>query len=95
MSIEVQHDEPGHKFYSVIDGQEAHVTYRLAGEGGGAVYDFQHTFVPEALRGRHIAEELVRHALDETLRRGARFIPTCPYVKRFVDSHPEYQRGLA
>jgi len=89
---DIQHDEQGHKFYTVIDGHEAHVTYSKAGD---QTFDFQHTYVPEELRGRHVAEDLVRHALDETLRRGYQFIPTCPFVRRFVERHPEYRKGIA
>jgi hypothetical protein len=92
MALDVQHDEAGHKFYSVIDGHEAHVLYRPAGDH---TWDFQHTYVPDELRGHHVADELVRHALDETLRRGYTFIPTCPFVKKFVEKHPEYRKGLA
>jgi predicted GNAT family acetyltransferase len=92
MALAIEHDEQGHKFYTVVDGQEAHVTYRPAGE---RTYDFQHTYVPPELRGRHIADDLVRHALDETLARGFQFIPTCPFVRRFVERHGEYGRGVA
>jgi molybdenum cofactor cytidylyltransferase len=92
MALDVQHDEKGHRFFAVIDGQEAEVTYRPVGK---RTYDFQHTFVPPELRGRHVAEEVVRHALDETLGKGFLFIPTCPFVEKFVEKHPEYRKGLA
>ena len=90
--LDIQHDEKGHKFYAVIDGREAHVLYEPA---GNHVRDFQHTFVPEALRGKHVAEEIIRFALDDTLRKGDRFIPTCPFVCGFVERHPEYRKGVA
>jgi molybdenum cofactor cytidylyltransferase len=92
MALDVQHDEKDHRFYAVIDGHEAEVTYRPVGD---RTYDFQHTFVPPELRGRHVAGDLVRHALDETLRRGFLFTPTCPFVESFVEKHPEYRKGLA
>jgi predicted GNAT family acetyltransferase len=92
MTLDVQHDEKSRKFYAVVDGHEAHLTYTAAGDH---IRDFQHTYVPPELRGRHIGDALVRHALDETLRRGDRFIPTCPFVRAFVERHPEYQKGVA
>jgi len=92
MALDVLHDEKAHKFYTVIDGHEAHVTYHVVGD---RTYDLQHTFVPPELRGRHIAGDLVRHALDETLRLGFKFIPTCPFIKSFVEKNPEYQKGMA
>ena len=89
--LDIQHDEKVHKFFALIDGQEAHVTYALAGDH---VRDFQHTFVPEELRGKRIADQIVRFALDDTLREGYRFIPTCPFVHGFVERHPEYRKGV-
>jgi predicted GNAT family acetyltransferase len=92
MALDIQHDETAHKFYAVVDGREAHFDYSPVGD---RTFDFQHTFVPEELRGHHVADELVRQALDDTLRRGYRFIPTCPFVQGFVKRHPEYAKGLA
>ena len=91
MALDVQHDEKAHKFYAVIDGHEAHVTYHPVGDH---TYDLQHTFVPPELRGRRVADDLVRQVLDETLRRGFQFIPTCPFIKRFLERNPEYQKGV-
>jgi predicted GNAT family acetyltransferase len=67
----------------------------LAYGESGKTRDFRHTYVPDDLRGRGIAERLVRHALDDTMRDGYKFTPSCPYVERFVEKHPEYKAGLA
>lgn len=94
MNLDIQHEE-GKRFYANVaeeSGEVAEITYTEAGDG---TRDFRHTFVPENLRGRGIAEQLVRHALDDTRRRGYRYIATCPYVERFVQKHPEYQESLA
>jgi predicted GNAT family acetyltransferase len=48
-----------------------------------------HTEVLPAYRGQGIAEELVRFALDDARRRGLRVIATCPYVRSYVQRHPE------
>lgn len=47
------------------------------------------TFVQPALRGRGLAETLVRAALDFARAERLRVIPTCSYVAAFVDRHPE------
>jgi predicted GNAT family acetyltransferase len=47
------------------------------------------TFVPPALRGRGLAETLVRAALDFARAERLRVIPACSYVAAFVDRHPE------
>jgi phosphoenolpyruvate-protein phosphotransferase len=51
-----------------------------------------HTFVPEALRGRGIAAALTQAALDDARQRGLTVIPHCSYVAGFVQRHPEFAR---
>jgi predicted GNAT family acetyltransferase len=53
--------------------------------------DLVHTEVPTALRGRGVATRLVRAVLDKARAEGASIIPTCPFVKAFVEKHPEYR----
>lgn len=56
---------------------------------------FTHTLVPPELRGRGVAEKLVRAALAEARARGCRVVPQCSYVARFIERHAEYQDLLA
>jgi len=51
---------------------------------------FPHTYVDPAWRGRGLAEELVRYALDDVRASGLRIVPACWYVAQFVGAHPEY-----
>lgn len=90
MDPKIQHEE-GKRYYIQFEGKQAELVY---GENG-RTRDFRHTFVPEELRGRKVAERLVRHALDDTTKNGYGFTASCPYVKRFVEKHPEYRKGLA
>jgi predicted GNAT family acetyltransferase len=57
--------------------------------------DYRHTFVPPALRGQGIAGKLTQFALDYAAARHLRVIPSCAFVARFMDTHPQYQRLLA
>jgi uncharacterized protein len=57
--------------------------------------DYRHTFVPPALRGHGIAGKLAQFALDYAATQHLRVIPTCSFVARFMDTHPQYQRLLA
>ncbi|MES2697869.1 MAG: GNAT family N-acetyltransferase, partial [Verrucomicrobiota bacterium] len=50
-----------------------------------------HTFVPPELRGKGIAEKLVRAALDYARAEKLRVIPACSYVAMFIERHPEYK----
>lgn len=91
MDVKVQQNEKERKFYASVDGHEAVIEYSKMGD----VYNLAHTYVPEELRGKGIADKLVRGTLDEIKRQGARFLPTCPFVQSFVKKHPEYQEGIA
>ncbi|HKO55012.1 MAG TPA: N-acetyltransferase [Thermoanaerobaculia bacterium] len=42
-----------------------------------------------------MADELVRHALEDVLARGAKVIPSCWFVRAYIDRHPRYQATLA
>jgi hypothetical protein len=48
-----------------------------------------HTEVSPANAGRGIGSELARFALDDARRRGLRVIASCPYVRAYVERHPE------
>jgi predicted GNAT family acetyltransferase len=89
MSLEVHNDETARKFYVTVDGQEAVIEYVKTGD----VYDLQHTFVPEEMRGEGVAEQLVQGALDQIRSQRAKFRPTCPYIQSFLKRHPQYQAG--
>jgi predicted GNAT family acetyltransferase len=92
MDFEVKHDERESKYYAVIDGLEAVCEYGAAGDGR---LNFFHTYVPPELRGRGVADELVRHALDDVLARGLKVIPSCWFVRVYIDRHDEYKAALA
>ena len=54
-----------------------------------------HTEVPEQLSGRGIAGRLASFALDDARARGLRVVPSCPYVRAYIDRHPEYADLIA
>jgi len=56
---------------------------------------FTHTLVPPELRGRGIAEQLVRAGLDDARAAGRKVVPACSYVAVFIRRHREYQDLLA
>jgi predicted GNAT family acetyltransferase len=87
-TLAIRHDAAARRFEAVVEGHESHLSYADAGDG---VLDFQHTFVPEELRGRGIASRLVAHALDHARSQGLKVIPTCPFVRNFMRRHPEYR----
>ena len=89
MDLNIQH-QPGKRYFAAVEGGEAEAAYAEAADG---TRSFNHTFVPDQMRGKGVAEQLVRHALDDTIRSGHGFKAVCPYVKQFVQKHPEYQEA--
>jgi predicted GNAT family acetyltransferase len=74
------------RFEILTDQGAAVLTYRSRGDE----LDLVHTEVPSALEGRGYAAALATAALDHARREGIRIIPTCPYVKAFLQRHQEY-----
>ena len=54
-----------------------------------------HTVVPEPLRGRGIATQLVVAALASVRERGLKVIPQCAVFEAYMRKHPETQDLLA
>ena len=86
-SITVTHQAAAHRYETVVDGHLSVCEYELA-EGRMI---FTHTVVPPELRGRGIAEKLVRAALADARAAGRRVVPQCSYVTKFIERNPEYQ----
>jgi predicted GNAT family acetyltransferase len=83
---EVDHDEAGRRFTLTVDGHLAHADYVLDSDRMICT----HTFVPPALRGRGLAEKLVRAALAEARNHRWRVVPACSYVSVFIQRHLEF-----
>jgi len=80
----IHHDRAGHQFEVVLNGQRAYLAYVDLGK---QTLDIYRTYVPDALRGRGIAAELTRHALEFARREGYSVIPSCSYVERYIEQH--------
>ena len=74
-----------HRFEKMIDHHAAVATYSIAGN----VITFEHTVVPEALRGRGIARELVEAALASVRERGLKVVPQCEVFVAYMRKHAE------
>jgi predicted GNAT family acetyltransferase len=62
---------------------------------GGNVITFTHTEVPKAARGRGIGSQLTEGALQAARARGLKVMPQCPFVRAYIDRHPEFRDLLA
>jgi uncharacterized protein len=51
---------------------------------------FVHTEIDPVHEGAGLGGALVAAALDESRRQGARVLPFCPFVRSYLQHHPEY-----
>ncbi len=77
------------------DRYEIHVDGTLGGfaqyvRRNGRTY-FVHTEIDPAFGGRGLGGQLVKAALDSERAAERPIVPLCPFVKAFVERHPEYQ----
>lgn len=82
----VRHNAATHRYEIEIDGHLAVAEYELEGER----QIMTHTLVPVELRGRGLAELLVRAALTDARTAGRRVVPACSYVDKFMQKHAEF-----
>ena len=86
--------------FTVTDQPQLH-RYEVRAEDGsvvgfsayrrdGAVVVFTHTEVDDAMEGQGVGSRLVRGALDDVRAAGLTIRPLCPFVRAYVDGHPEY-----
>lgn len=89
--VVVQHNAAAHRYEAVVDGYLSVCEY----EADGDRLHFTHTVVPPELRGRGIAEQLVRTALADARAGGRKVVPECSYVAKFIERHREFADLLA
>ena len=87
MDPAVVNNEALGQYELTIDGHTALAAYKDRGDH----LTFYHTEVPPELEGRGIGKRLVAAALADVRRRGLKIVATCPFVKHYVETHPEEQ----
>ncbi|WGD56469.1 GNAT family N-acetyltransferase [Bradyrhizobium sp. CB1650] len=75
-----------HRYELAVEGHLAATYYKLDGD----VITFVHTEVPSELGGRGIGSKLVKGALDQVRAAGLKVVAQCPFVKAWIDKHPDY-----
>lgn len=85
--MDVTDNEAAGRFEIEVDGEVAgFAEYRLR---DGAM-SLTHTVVEPAYEGRGVGSALVEGALDAARERGLAVLPYCPFVRDYVEKHPEY-----
>jgi predicted GNAT family acetyltransferase len=91
MEHTVIHDEKVGRFEVFESGQMGYLQY----EERGNVIDLLHTIVPKQLEGEGVGSALVQAALNYARSANLKVIPTCPFVKTYIERHPEYKNLVA
>ncbi len=92
-SVTVQ-DNPDARRYEALTESgvvAGFATYRR--QDGTIVFD--HTEVDDAFEGHGVGSTLARGALDAVREEGLVVIVECPFVKTYIEGHPDYQDLLA
>lgn len=87
METSVHRQPDPDRFEISADGTVAGFTQFVDHEGHRI---FFHTEIGEEFGGKGLAGTVVRHALEATRREGLRVVAVCPFVKRYVNTHPEW-----
>lgn len=81
-------DAPDEHRYEARDGET------LAGLAAYRLSDNQivltHTEVEPDYEGKGVGSRLARAALDDARGRGLGVVPVCPFIKGWIDRHPDY-----
>jgi predicted GNAT family acetyltransferase len=85
MAGSVRDNKDKGRFELDVGSEIAFANYRLT----TSAVIITHTETPRALRGRGIASELVKGALDLIRRDGRKVIAGCGFVVDYLERHPE------
>jgi hypothetical protein len=86
MKVEHEEEDTRGRFVVRFGDDDAELVYTRLGPH---LIDVQHTYVPESARGHGVAEELAKAAFAYARERGDRVVPTCPFVRQWLQSHPD------
>lgn len=86
MELVIEHNTNKRRFETVINDHNAFVEYNLFNHG----INFTHTEVPIELEGKGIGSALAKFVLDFAKDNRFRVMPLCPFIKGYIDRHPEY-----
>jgi predicted GNAT family acetyltransferase len=81
-------DNPAQSRYELLeDGRLLGVAdYRPMGE----TLAFPHTEIVPSRRNQGLGHRLVKGALDDVRRKGAKVVPYCWFVAEFIEENPDY-----
>ncbi len=88
--INIIHNPEKNRFEASLAEGTAELVYMKVGD----TLIFHHTEVPEALEGQGIGSKLAKAGLEYVKENNISAAALCPFVKAYVQRHPEYQSLL-
>jgi uncharacterized protein len=86
LSVEVRNNTELSRYEAYVDGDLAGFAVYVM-QGSNIVFTHTEVYV----EGKGVGSTLVREALDDVRRGGTlTVVPLCPFVKAYIESHPEY-----
>lgn len=83
----VQDNPEMRRYEASVDGEVAgYVFYQQREEALVLI----HTEVAEEFEGQGIGSLLAAGALDDIRARGLHIVPVCPFIRGYIERHPEY-----
>jgi predicted GNAT family acetyltransferase len=81
-------DDPEQNRYEIRDGDQLLGIAAYSRHGDRLV--FTHTEVDSDAGQSGLGSALVRAALDDVRRQGGTVVPQCPFVRGWIERHPDY-----
>ncbi|BCK58715.1 GNAT family N-acetyltransferase [Nocardia wallacei] len=55
---------------------------------------FIHTEIDSEFGGKGLGSTLARKAIEDVVARGGAIVPRCPFIKSWLDKHPEFDEHV-
>ena len=91
-TITIRHN-PDRQRFQVLDGDTAVGKAAYVDDADGHRI-FYHTVIDEEYGGQGLAGRLAAQALDETVAAGLMIVPVCPYIKKYLGKHSQYEASV-
>lgn len=88
--MKITNNESANRYELYVNGSMAKIDYQ---RNGNQIF-LNHTEVPPELGGKGVGSKLVSLVLEDIDQQGLRLIPFCPFVKKYIQKHPEWKRIL-
>lgn len=91
MKIRTEHDSANNRFVLYIGANSAVVSEYFQNDRERTFY---HTVTAPQYRGRGLAAVLTEYALDDTRAQGLSVVPSCWFVREFIETNSDRYAGL-